>query len=106
MLLKTPASPWVSIALLSFVAMGIYSYFGPFWTMPSEFLTGYAAASGIALINSIASLGGFVGPYAIGAISNRTGRLYGGLAAVGFSLFVSTILVLLLPRRERALAKR
>jgi MFS transporter, ACS family, tartrate transporter len=106
MLLKTAASPWASIALLSFVAMGIYSYFGPFWTMPSEFLTGYSAASGIALINSIASLGGFVGPYAIGAISNRTGSLYGGLAVVGFSLFLSAILVLLLPRKERALAKR
>ena len=106
MLLKTAASPWASIALLSFVAMGIYSYFGPFWTMPSEFLTGYSAASGIALINSIASLGGFVGPYAIGAISNRTGSLYGGLAVVGFSLFVSAILILLLPRKERGLAKR
>jgi MFS transporter, ACS family, tartrate transporter len=106
MLLKTAASPWASIGLLSFVAMGIYSYFGPFWTMPGEFLTGYSAASGIALINSIASLGGFVGPYAIGAISNRTGSLYGGLAVVGFSLFVSAILVLLLPRKERPLAER
>jgi MFS transporter, ACS family, tartrate transporter len=106
MLLKTAASPWASIALLSFVAMGIYSYFGPFWTIPSEFLTGYSAASGIALINSIASLGGFVGPYAIGAISNRTGSLYGGLAVAGVSLFVSATLVLLLPRKERGLAKR
>jgi len=106
MLLRTAASPWASIALLSFVAMGIYSYFGPFWTMPSEFLTGYSAASGIALINSIASLGGFVGPYAIGAISNRTGSLYGGLAVAGFFLFVSAILVLLLPRKAGALTMR
>jgi MFS transporter, ACS family, tartrate transporter len=106
MLLEAAASPWSSIALLSFVAMGIYSYIGPFWTMPSEFLTGYSAASGIALINSVANLGGFVGPYAIGAISERTGSLYGGLAVAGLSLFVSATLVLLVPRKQRALAKR
>jgi hypothetical protein len=37
---------------------------GPFWPLPSKFLTGAAAAGGIALINSIANLSGFVGPYA------------------------------------------
>ena len=105
-LLKTAASPWSSIALLSFVAMGIYSYLGPFWTMPSEFLTGYSAASGIALINSIANLGGFVGPYAIGAISDRTRSLSGGLAVAGLSLFVSATLVLLVPRKTGVLTKR
>jgi len=99
MLLGTAASPSSSIALLSLVAMGIYSFMGPFWTMPSEFLTGYSAASGIALITSVANLGGFVGPYAIGAISDRTGSLYGGLAVAGLSLFVSATLVLLLPRK-------
>jgi MFS transporter, ACS family, tartrate transporter len=106
LLLGTAASPWSSIALLSFVAMGIYSYVGPFWTLPSEFLTGYSAASGIALINSIASLGGFVGPYAIGATSDRTGSLYGGLAVAALSLFLSATLVLLLPRKAPALPKR
>ena len=105
-LLKTAASPWSSIALLSFVAMGIYSYLGPFWTMPSEFLTRYSAASGIALINSIANLGGFVGPYAIGAISDRTRSLAGGLAVAGLSLFVSATLVLLVPRKAGVLTKR
>jgi MFS transporter, ACS family, tartrate transporter len=99
MLPETAASPWSSITLLSFAAMGIYSYMGPFWTMPSEFLTGYSAASGIALINSIANLGGFVGPYAIGAISDKPGSLHGGLAVAGLSLFVSATLVLLVPRK-------
>ena len=106
MLLGTAASPSLSIALLSFAAMGIYSFMGPFWTMPSEFLTGYSAASGIALITSIANLGGFVGPFAIGAISDRTGSLYGGLGVAGVSLFVSATLVLLVPRKAIALAKR
>jgi sugar phosphate permease len=106
MLLRTAASPSSSIALLSFVAMGIYSFMGPFWTMPCEFLTGYSAASGIALITSIGNLGGFVGPFAIGAISDRTDSLYGGLAVAGISLVVSATLVLLLPRKAIALAKR
>ena len=86
--------------------MGVYSFLGPFWTMPSEFLTGYSAASGIALITSIANLGGFVGPYAIGAISDRTGSLYLGMAIAGLALFVSATFVFLLPRKAGALAKR
>jgi ACS family tartrate transporter-like MFS transporter len=106
MLLGTAASPWSSIALLSFAAMGVYSFLGPFWTMPSEFLTGYSAASGIALITSIANLGGFVGPYAIGAISDRTGSLYRGLAVAGVSLLVSATLVLLVPAKTQARTRR
>jgi len=44
---------------------------GPFWSLLNEFLTGFSAAAGIALINCVGNLGGFVGPYAIGAISTR-----------------------------------
>jgi ACS family tartrate transporter-like MFS transporter len=98
MLLGTTSSPFFSIALLSVVVPGIYSFFGPFWSLPNEFLTGFSAASGIALINSIGNLGGFVGPYAIGAMSKKTGSLHGGLALAGVSLFVSAALILLLPR--------
>src|SRR5262245_51259584 len=46
---------WLSVALWSVAAMGIYSYLGPFWSLPSQFLTGYSAASGIAWMNSIAN---------------------------------------------------
>ncbi len=104
LLLGTTSSPFFSILLLSFVALGIYSFYGPFFSLPSEFLTGFSAASGIALINSVGSLGGFVGPYAIGAINGRTGSLYGGLAAVGVSLFLSATLILLLPKERRPVA--
>ena len=105
LLLGTTRSPFFSLILLSFLAVGVYSYFGPFWSLPSEFLTGYSAASGIALINSIASLGGFVGPYAIGATSKLTGSLYAGLAVAGVSMLVSATLVLLLARKARAPAR-
>lgn len=90
-----------TIVLLSFAALGIYSVYGPFYCLPGDFLTGFAAASGIALVSSVANLGGFAGPYAIGWISQKTGSLYGGLAVAGVSLFASATLMLLLPRRLR-----
>jgi len=90
-----------TIVLLSFAALGIYSVYGPFYSLPGDFLTGFAAASGIALVSSLANLGGFAGPYATGWISQKTGSLYGGLAVAGVSLFASATLMLLLPRKPR-----
>jgi ACS family tartrate transporter-like MFS transporter len=104
-LLGTTPSPFFSMALLCLLAAGVYSYLGPFWALPSEFLTGYSAAAGIALINSVGNLGGFVGPVGIGFISKRTGSLSAGLALAGVPLFISAMLVLLLPKKGRALAK-
>jgi len=94
-------SIYATILLLSIAALGIYSVYGPFYSLPGDFLTGFAAASGIALVSSLANLGGFAGPYATGWISQKTGSLYGGLAVAGVSLFASATLMLLLPRRLR-----
>jgi ACS family tartrate transporter-like MFS transporter len=94
------SSPVISIGLLALMAIGIDSSFGPFWSFPSQFLTGVAAASGIALINSIGNLGGFVGPYVIGTIAKKTGSTAWGLAFVGAALIVAATLVLLLPRQK------
>lgn len=93
-------SPLLLIVLWSFAAMGIYSFFGPFFSIPSRFLVGFSAASGIALINSVGGLGGFVGPSAIGALAHGTKGIYAGLALAGVSLFVSASLVLLLPEKS------
>jgi ACS family tartrate transporter-like MFS transporter len=98
-LLSSVHAPFYSVALLSVLALGVCSYYGPFWAIPSEFLTGFSAAAGIALINSVGNLGAFVGPYAIGAVAERTGNMRMGLAMVGVWLFISATLVLLLPRR-------
>ena len=103
-LLGATRSPFYSVALLCLLAAGIYSSLGPFWALPSEFLTGYSAAAGIALINSVGNLGGFAGPYTIGRIATRTGNPYAGLAIAGVALFISAILVLLLPRRAGAIS--
>jgi ACS family tartrate transporter-like MFS transporter len=73
---------------------------GPFWALPCEFLTGFSAASGIALVTSIANLGGFVGPYAVGLIQQGTGNLQGSLVVAGVTLLVFATLLLLLPEKE------
>ena len=104
-LLGTRPSAFLSVALLCLLAAGVFSCLGPFWTLPSEFLTGYSAAAGIALINSVGNLGGFVGPAAIGFISQRTGTLSAGLALSGIPMFLSAALVLLLPKQARTLTK-
>ena len=105
-LLGTSPSTFVSVALLCLLAAGVFSCLGPFWTLPSEFLSGYSAAAGIALINSVGYLGGFVGPATIGFISQRTGTLSAGLALSGIPMFLSAALVLLLPKQARTLTKR
>ena len=104
-LLGTSPSAFLSVALLCLLAAGVFSCLGPFWTLPSEFLTGYSAAAGIALINSVGNLGGFVGPAAIGFISQRTGTLSAGLALSGIPMFLSAALVLLLPKQTPTLTK-
>ncbi|HWO33782.1 MAG TPA: MFS transporter [Candidatus Acidoferrum sp.] len=100
-LLGTTRSPVYSTALLCLLAAGVCSFLGPFWALPNEFLTGFSAAAGIALINSVGNLGGLVGPYMIGAIAARTGSLYAGLAFAGTPLFLSATLALLLASKGR-----
>ena len=99
-LLSAAASPLVTMVALSLIAIGVYSFFGPFWALPSEFLCGYSAASGIAMINSIGNLGGFGGPYAIGYLKDRTGSMAWGLALVGISMSVSALLLFAFPKKS------
>ena len=87
----------LGVVFLSVAVGCVCSYQGPLWALPSEFLTGAGAAVGIALITMFTNLGGFVGPYAVGFIRQRTGSLYGALAAAGIILFIFATLVLLLP---------
>lgn len=104
-LLGATRSPFFSVILLTFLAIGVYSCCAPFWALPCEFLTGFSAAAGIALINSIGNLSQLAGPYAIGAIAMRTGTPYVGLAIAAVPLFISATLVLLLPRKALTPAK-
>ncbi len=56
---------------LTFAAIGIYSALPTFWTLPTSFLTGVGAAAGIALINSIGNLAGYLGPFVMGYLKIR-----------------------------------
>ena len=69
-------------------AAGIWSTLGPFWTLPPEFLRGMAAAGGIALINSVGNIGGFLGPYLMGFVKDQTGRFAAGLFVLAGTLVV------------------
>src|SRR5262249_30100301 len=98
--LSITSSPWHAIVLMAIGTMGIESNRGPFWSVPSQFLGGFSAAAGIALINSIGNLGGFVGQTFLGAISKKTGGPQAGLAAMGGVLLFSALLAALLPKRK------
>jgi ACS family tartrate transporter-like MFS transporter len=90
--------PVLALASLSVAALGIWSALGPFWTLPTAFLSGTAAAGGIAFINSIGNLGGFAGPWALGLIKQATGSFAPGLLLLALSLIVVAALALRLPR--------
>jgi len=106
LLLGVPRSPFFSIVLFSAVAVGTYSFLPIFFSLPGEFLTGFPAAAGIALVTSVANLGGFVGPYSVGLIRQRTGSFYSGLICAGISFLVSASLAFLLPERPSPAGER
>ena len=84
------------IAALSLCAFGVLGWLGPFWALPTAFLREQAAAGGIALINSMGAVGGFVGPYLIGDIKERTGEFAPGLLVLAGSLTAAAVIVLAL----------
>ena len=90
----------LELAALSLAAMGIWGTLGPFWALSSESLAGAGAAAGIALINSIGNLGGFLGPYLVGWIRDRTGSF--PLALIALAMFPLLGAVITLSSRHAA----
>ncbi|HEX2728265.1 MAG TPA: MFS transporter [Rubrobacteraceae bacterium] len=88
---------------LTIASLGIYSTLATFWSLPTAFLSGTAAAAGIALVNSVGNLGGFVGPYAVGYLSDTTGSTYGGMLFLAVLILLAGLLAVLAVRHERAL---
>ena len=88
----TTASFWLSLLRITVALAGITSARAIFWTIPTRFLTGLAAAGGLAFINSVATLGGFVGPYAMGWLRDATGSFSAGLMAMAGLLVLATIM--------------
>jgi MFS transporter, ACS family, tartrate transporter len=78
--------PLLKMISLCAAGFGIFACLPVFWTLPTAFLSGAAAAAGIAVINSVGNLAGFAGPFAMGWIKDHTGSYAGGLlllAALG-----------------------
>lgn len=82
------------MAALTLATVGILTMMPLFWTLPTAFLGGTAAAAGIAVINSFGNLAGFVSPYMIGAITDATKSSSGGLYVISACLALFAILVL------------
>jgi MFS transporter, ACS family, tartrate transporter len=83
---------WLSVAAMAVAITGINGARAIFWTIPPRFLTGMAAAGGLAFINSIGTTGGFVGPYVMGWLSDETGSFSAGLAAMSGFLVLAAVL--------------
>jgi ACS family tartrate transporter-like MFS transporter len=96
LLLGAPHSAFFSVVLFSAVAMGAYSFLPVFFSTPGQFLTGFSAAAGIALVTSVSNLGGFAGPYTVGVIRQRTGNSHYGLICAGIFFLISAGLALVL----------
>jgi ACS family tartrate transporter-like MFS transporter len=99
---------WLLVLSFTLSQMAQRSLVGPFWAMPPQFLGGTAAAAGIALINSIGNLGGFVGPTIVGTLHDMTGGYTGGLLALTGALVIEAVLVLALrlPSLEPAVQRK
>ncbi|WP_256714393.1 MFS transporter [Microbacterium sp. RU33B] len=94
-------SPAATIAVITITASAIFSALPNFWTLPTRFLTGVAAAAGVALINTIGNLAGFSAPYVTGAVRDWTGSYEAPMFIVGGVMLVSAILMILLARSNR-----
>ena len=94
--------PILAVFSLALIPIGHCAAYGPFWSLPMRFLTGAPAAAGIALVVTIANVGGFVGPTLIGAMEDRLGTHSAAFMLLGTCAALSALLALGL-RRVRAL---
>lgn len=85
---------WVTILLFTLVISSMMAFVPTFWTMPAAFLSESAAAACVGLINCVAMLGGFFGPYLTGYLVNKTGSFNPAFVWLLVSLFVGAGLTL------------
>jgi len=92
-------SVWWTVGTLSIAMSGVGSMLGPFWALTTATMRGTGAAAAIALVNSIGNAGGFVGPFLLGAINDRTHSFAIGLYTIAGLLVAGGALVFAVPER-------
>ena len=90
------ANPWLAILAVTICACGVLAALPSFWALPTAYLTGAAAAAGIALINSLGNLSGFVAPYVTGVLSDATGNNRIWLWVVGICIVSAAVVTWML----------
>lgn len=95
---SVPPSVALSLTALSVAALGVWGAMGPFWALPTSFLRGRAAAGGVALVNAVGNIGGFVGPTLVGYARDATGSFATGLWLLAAGLVIGAAIVVWLPR--------
>ena len=94
----------LSVILLSVAASGIYSFVAVFWALPTAVLGEATAAVGIAMINAIGNLGGFVGPQVFGWLADVTHSTVAGTLVTAAAVLMTTILTICVPKRHEQAA--
>lgn len=92
-------TPLLMLLALTVSLVGTLAYNGPFFSLPATFLAGTAAAGGIGFINTIGSLGRFIGPAAVGWFKQQTGNYSAAMAALASAMLVASLIVLVMGRR-------
>jgi ACS family tartrate transporter-like MFS transporter len=92
-------APLFALPAYAIIFIGFNSTAGPSWTIPSSFLTGKSAAAGIATANTIAIMGGFLGPYWMGLAKDFTGNYKTGLLTLALPTVLGGIIVLIMRRQ-------
>ncbi|AMP04372.1 MFS transporter [Collimonas pratensis] len=88
----------LAMAALTLATVGIITVLPLFWSLPTAFLGGAAAAAGIALINSLGNLAGFVSPYLVGWLKDQTHSTNSGMYVLAASLLLGAVLTLSVPK--------
>jgi len=91
--------PFLNFIFVGITAIGVYSAFGVWWSYPTTFLSGAAAAGAIGLINSLGNVGGYVGPYLTGFIKGMTGSFHWAYIYLACSLTAAGVLMLTLKKK-------
>jgi sugar phosphate permease len=96
------SDPLISVIFVCLTAIGVYGAFGVWWSYPTTFLSGAAAAGAIGLINSFGNAGGYVGSYLTGFVKDMTGSFRGAYMCLAFSLAAAGFLMLTLKKKQQA----